>query len=233
MNITDIAIEPLPFTIEIAETESLFHSALAVRQAAYARHNPEVGTLLQNAEIEDSIAGSLVLIARSKADARTLGSMRIHTNAVLPLPLEKYTALPPGIAGRRLAEATRLGIMPHPLGPAVRAALFKAFYLHCVQQEVDFMVITSARSLYRMYKQMTFMDIDPAADYRSMPHSGTLPLRAMYLEVRESERAWGEAHHPLFTFMFRTIHEDINLTSAASLGAAAVLPMPLSTTDSA
>ena len=216
MILSTLASEPLPFTIEKADTDQLLEDALMVRHAAYARHYPFIGMKLETAEPEDFIDGSVVFLARAKHDSQAIGTMRVNINAGQALPMEKYSPLPQAFAGRRLAEPSRLGIVSNAFGlTAVRDALFKACLMHCVAQQVDYAVVTCARALYKGYKQWGFTDVDPAADYVAMPNSVNIPIRAMYLDFKRLEPTWLDTQHPRYRYLFGTTHLDIKLPPLA------------------
>ena len=44
-----------------------------------------------------------------------------------------------------------------------------------------------------------------------MRHIGNIPHRVMAFEVKSGETRWAEADHPLFYFMCRTRHPDIDV----------------------
>ena len=44
-----------------------------------------------------------------------------------------------------------------------------------------------------------------------MRHGGNIPHRALSFEVGSAEARWEEASHPLFNFIFRTAHPDLDL----------------------
>ena len=123
---------------------------------AYARHLPTFAQTLGDPEPADAELGALVLLARSKLDGTPLGTLRIQTNRHRPLDLERSMNLPAHLAHARLAEATRLGLAQGEGGRLVKAALFKAFYLHCRQSGVEHMVITGRVPIDRQYQRLLF-----------------------------------------------------------------------------
>ena len=143
--------ELLPFVIRPAVTEEDFRKAADIRHRAYARHVPEFAASLRAPEPEDYDDGSLVLLAEAKLDGSPLGTMRIQTNSGNPLKLEKSISLPSWLAGTSLAEATRLGVEQNAVGRMVRIALYKAYFLYCIETAVEWMVITARKPLDRLY----------------------------------------------------------------------------------
>ncbi len=189
---------------------------MQIRHAAYARHVPEFAESLRSPEAYDAMDGVVVLLAESKLDGTALGTMRIQTNLYRPLTLEQSVTLPEWLADRPLAEATRLGVTDRLQGRAVKTVLFKAFFLYCQQQQIDWMVITARSPIDRQYERLMFNDVDPARGYVPLRHVGNLPHRIMSFEVGTAEARWAAARHPLFDFIFRTRHVDIDVEQPAA-----------------
>lgn len=201
--------EWLPFTVEVVASDEALHAAIAVRQAAYARHLPEFSERLSQPEPADLEPGVTLLLARSKVDGEALGSMRIQTNAYKPLPMEASVELPTRLSTAYLAEATRLGVTQAHVGRLVKTALFKAFYLHCLAEEVDHMVVTARAPLDRQYQRLVFDEVFPERGPIPMAHVGNIPHRVLSFDVAKAEINWEAARHPLRDFMFHTFHPDI------------------------
>lgn len=212
-----MATERLPFSVRVVRTEAELNKAVKVRHDAYARHVPEFAQTLQRAEAYDTMDGVVVLLAESKLDGTPLGTMRIQTNAFRPLTLEQSIELPESLRGRPLAEATRLGVTEQIQGRAVKTVLFKAFFLYCQQQRIDWMVITARTPIDRQYERLLFQDVDPSRGYVPLRHVGNLPHRIMSFEVGTAEQRWAAHRHPLFDFIFRTNHVDIDLGERPAL----------------
>lgn len=207
--------ELLPFTVRIVRTGEALDKAVRIRQEAYSRHVPELARSLGRAESYDGEAGTIILLAESKLDGSAVGTMRIQTNQYKPLSVEQSLALPEWLQGYSLAEATRLGIIRGRIGHMAKIALFKAYYLYCLQTDVDWMVITARAPLDRQYEALLFQDITPDGSYIPMRHIGNLPHRAMALSVTAAQDNWSMANHPLLGFMVHTHHPDIHTGPSA------------------
>jgi hypothetical protein len=229
---TPMKEENLPFTIRVVSNVKDLEKAVSIRHAAYMRHVPAFAQSLTTPENADSEDGTVVLLAESKFDGSPVGTMRIQTNEFQPLALEKSVTLPSSLAGCRLAEATRLGVTQERVGRMVTTALFKAFFLYCRQNRVEWMVITGRSPVDRHYDRLLFTDVFPEIGYIPFPHVGNLPHRVMSFHVDSAEELWSTAQHPLFNFVFRTFHEDINVT-ATSLYKPKILVQPAATPASA
>lgn len=201
--------ERLPFSVRIVRNETALEKAVSIRHAAYERHIPAVAALLDKPEAADSEPGTAVLLAESKLDGSPLGTMRIQTNRFRRLALEQSLELPSWLQGKSQAEATRLGVIGSRMGRLVKTALFKAYYQYCVQEEIQWMVITARSPLDRGYEALLFQDAIPGAGYVPMRHVGNIPHRVLALCVASVEPDWKRVGHPLYGFFFHTTHADI------------------------
>jgi hypothetical protein len=204
-----LAVQRLPFTIRVAADETALLKAVEVRRSAYSRHLPELAMRMSEPDLADRAAGTAILLAESKLDGAPLGTMRIQTNRFGPLAVEQSVILPPWLKGRRLAEATRLGVAGGQIGRVVKTLLFKALFLYCQQREIDYMVITARGPLDREYEAMLFEDVFPEQGYIPMQHVGNVPHRVLAGQVMAAEARWQAIGHPLFTLVFQTSHPDI------------------------
>ncbi len=203
--------EILPFTVRLVHDDEDLGKAVQIRHSAYARHLPKFAETLKAPEREDSDSGVTVLLAESKLDGSPLGTMRIQTNQFKPLCVEQSIELPEWLKGKRLAEATRLGVTDGKGGRLVTTVLFKAFYLYCQQIGTEWMVITGRSPIDRQYERMLFEDVFPGIGYIPLAHVGNLPHRIMASSVDTAKARWTAAKHPLLDFMLETHHPDINV----------------------
>ncbi|VVE62430.1 hypothetical protein PCA31118_01009 [Pandoraea captiosa] len=208
---TALREERLPFVITIASDESSLRDAVAMRQAAYGRHLPDLAATLSEPETSDREPGAIVLMARARLDGAVLGTMRIQTNRYQALHLEDSAPLPAWLDSAALAEATRLGVVAGPVGRVVKTALFKAFYQYCLLSGIDWMVITARPPLHRQYEALMFTDVFPGQDLIPMAHVGGIGHRVLALDVAQARTRWQSAGHPLFAYMCLTHHPDLRL----------------------
>ncbi|WP_211451214.1 N-acyl amino acid synthase FeeM domain-containing protein [Collimonas antrihumi] len=205
--------ERLPFTVRIADDEPALRKAVDIRRAAYGRHLPELAKKMDRVEPADIAQGAVVLLAESKLDGTCLGTIRIQTNRFQPLALEQSVILPDWLQGRRLAEATRLGVADGQIGKVVKSLLFKAYFQYCFENDIDWMVITARSPLDRQYTAMLFQDVFPGRGFIPMIHVGNLPHRVLAFEVETVEPRWKAVNHPLFQLIFELDHPDLVLST--------------------
>ena len=208
---TQQAIERLPFTIHRVETEDDLLKAVRIRHAAYARHVPEFARSLALPEAADYESDTIVLLAESKLDGSPIGSTRIRTNLFRPLGVEESIALPSWLQGRRMVEATRLGVDEGRTGRVVKMALIKACFMYCEDNAIDYSVATGRPPVDRQYEQLLFTDVFPEQVAVPLRHVGNIPHRVMAFEIASFEQRYRDARHPLFNFFFNTHHPDIDV----------------------
>ena len=211
---TGMTEEMLPFTLRLVRTPAQLAKAVQIRHSAYARHLPDFAQTLKEPESADAEDGVVVLLAQSKLDGSALGTMRIQSNEFKPLCLEQSVDLPAEMSSRRLAEATRLAVTSDKVGRLVKAVLFKAYFLHCQNTAVDWMVIAGRSPIDRQYDRLLFEDVFPGMGYIPLRHAGNLPHRVMSFHIDSAKRRWAAVNHPMLDFMCHTHHPDIELDLA-------------------
>lgn len=209
------AIERLPFTVRRVETEADLLKAVRIRHAAYARHVPDFARSLAQPEAADYDADTIVLLAESKLDGTPIGSTRIRTNLYRPLGVEESIVLPDWLQGKRLVEATRLGIDEGRVGRMVKIALIKACFMYCEDNAIDYSVATGRPPVDRQYDQLMFVDVFPELGLVPLRHVGNIPHRIMAFEIATFQQRWAEARHPMLNFFFHTHHPDIDIGPVA------------------
>jgi hypothetical protein len=210
-----LAEEHLPFTVKVVRNAVELRKAIQIRHAAYNRHVPALAEILRSAEPLDNEDGVVVLLAESKLDGSPIGTMRIQSNRYRPLALEQSVELPAALTQRSLAEATRLGVTEERVGRLVKTVLFKAYFLYCQKAGIDWMVIAGRTPIDRQYDRLLFKDVYPGLGYVKLAHANNMPHRILSFDVSAAEVNWAAAKHPLFDFIFRTSHPDIDLRDSA------------------
>lgn len=214
------APHPLRFTIHRAVTETDLRAAGEVRAASYGKHLPNVTSLWSEPDALDRDPDTAVFVAFDRASGDPVGTVRLATNAQGPTQIERSAPVPRAIAGRLIAEVTRLAVRPGHNDPLVKLGLMKASYLYCLANQVRWMVI-GARSdaLVRGYRRLGFTDL--ADESVPLAHAADLPHRLLGFDVTAAERNWHALHHPFYDFMVRTYHPEIRLFGAPATQVAA------------
>lgn len=205
--------ELLPFTVRVVRSEKSLYKAVAIRQAAYARHVPEFAQKLKGPEPNDYDRGSMILLAESKFDGTPVGTIRVQSNRYRSLTIEDSAELPARMQGSNMVEATRLAITEGRVGRVTKVVLIKALYLYCLEANISWVIAGARPPLDRQYDAFLMEDLYQG---RLIPlrHAGNIPHRILALDVPGARLRWGGARHPLFDFMCHTHHPDIDLSNA-------------------
>jgi hypothetical protein len=158
----------------------------------------------------DFAPGTTVFLCRAKADGRATGTMRIQSNACGPLLMESSLSLPPWLHRGARAEITRLAVRVGA-DPLTRLSLWKASYLYCIANQLHWMVVGARNdALIRNYVRLGFVDVFSPDEQMPLAHTGGLPHRIMAFDTTSAQRRWGEMRHPLYQFVFETLHADLD-----------------------
>ena len=202
----------LPFRVRLVRNEDQLYQAIQVRYEAYARHHPAVVADRVGVEEEDDKkADAIVLLAESKIDSAPMGSMRVHVNVSEPLVFEKEFSLPERYRHKTLAHITRLAVTGGDAGRLVKLALFKTLHRYCHALQIDWMLVAGVPPLHRQYLKLGFTDVFDDGLLRPSITTASLPARLLSFEVPSAERRWSDAGHPLYNFMVRDFHPDIEI----------------------
>lgn len=207
---TETVVEWLPFTVRQVRSKGDLQKAINLRHMAYARHLPLFAEALKVPESDDLEKGVVVLIAESKLDGSTLGTVRIQTNLFNPLNMEQSIELPPRFHGKTIAEVRRLAVAPGNPGRLVKMVLLKACYQYCAQNELDWILVAARRPLDRTYEQLTLADVLDGRTFIPLPRENNVSHRVLGLETVTFLDRLMAAKHPLLNFFFHTEHPDID-----------------------
>jgi hypothetical protein len=205
----------LPFSVHICRTEEQLVEVQKLRSLAYGHHLPLVAESFGRADPIDRERDTTIFYARDKKTGQMVGSARIQTNRFAPLQIERSVQLPSPRTGQRLAEITRLTVLPgydHP----VRMAMVKASYVFCVAMQVAGILAGSRKSLVRQYTALGFTDLFD--DERLVPllHAGGMDHRILFVNLITAESEWRSMNHPAYGFIFHTYHPDIAIFESMS-----------------
>jgi hypothetical protein len=203
----------LGFTLQLASSYEDLLDACRVRSQAYGHHLPEIGHRLAEPDELDFALGTTVFVCRDKSEGRAVGTMRIQSSAFGPLLMESSFDLPPWLRGSTRAEVTRLAVSVGA-DPLVRLSLWKASYLFCVANHLDWMVIGARNeALIRNYRRLGFVDAFGPDQLMPLAHTGGVPHRILAFDNTSARQRWSEMRHPLFRFVFETEHADLKVST--------------------
>jgi len=206
----------LPFSVRIVRTDAQLSKAVTIRAEAYSRHIPRLGEALKNAEAADRASDTIIFLAESHETGEPLGTIRIHTNFSSPIPIEESIELPTNFRGRAIAGVSRLAVKSGPKGRLVKLALFKALHRYCLAKQIEWLVIGARPPLDKGYLDLGFVDVFPDFRPRPLASAGGVAHRILCFEVFTAERRWFELSHPLYVFMGKRYHPDIEIFASVS-----------------
>jgi hypothetical protein len=223
---TEMQTERLPFTVKLATSEEDLAKAVSIRYQAYARHLPVVAATLDRPESLDREEGTVVVLAESKLDGTPIGTMRIQNNRNKKLALEHSVDLPEWLRDESKIEIARFGVADGRIGRLVKTVLVKAGFQYCLLNDIDWLVIAARSPLDRQYEKLLFQDVFPDLGFIPMQHAGNIPHRVLAFDVANAYERWTTANHPLFNFMCKTHHPDLQLANRNASIEAVVARLP-------
>jgi hypothetical protein len=212
---TDGRVKRFPFTVRLATTAEDFRDAVDVRRAGYGRHLPDLAATMVGPDPFDARPDVSVMIVKSKLDGEPLGTARIQLNTMGPLCVEQAVTMPSALQGKRLAEITRLCVVPGSAGMLAKLAIWKGVYFFLEAAQVQWTVAAGRTPLDRQYLDISFEDLYPERGLVPLGYAGNIPHRVMGLDHSTSYQRWKAESHRLFDFVFNTDHPDIEVSDAA------------------
>ncbi len=205
--------ERLPFTVRLVRNEDDLAKAVQIRHIAYARHMPLFADALSTPEMDDTEDGAVILLAESKLDGSPLGTARIQTNRYRPLNMEQSIELPIWLKDQSIAEVRRLAVAPGNPGRLVKMILFKACFLYCQQNGLEWIVVAARPPVDRSYEKLLFRDVLAGKTFIPLPRENNVPHRVLGLEIETLKAHLTQTKHPLLNFFCYIQHPDIDVGS--------------------
>ena len=209
-----MSVDSLSFTVREVDTEDDLAKVCALRAVCYGRHAPALSEHMAQPDRVDRSPWTSIFLCEDKASGAAIGTMRVVDNARgARLGIEEFLEVPERMAGSTRGEMTRLVVAPGS-DPLVKAALWKAGYLRCVQSRVQWLIIGARKpGLIRQYEYLGARDM--YGDQRLVPlgHGWSLPHRVLVFDVANAVTHWYEQQHRLLRFMVETEHPDIRTSS--------------------
>lgn len=209
-----MSVDSLSFTVRDAVTEDGIAKVCELRARCYGRHAPALREHMAHPDAIDRSPWTSIFLCEDKSSGAPIGTMRVVDNTRgSSLEIEQFLEVPGWMASDTRGEMTRLVVAPGS-DPLVKAALWKAGYLRCLQTRVKWLVIGARKpGLIKQYQYLGAKDM--YADQRLVPlgHGWSLPHRIFVLNVLTAADDWYEGRHRLLRFMVETEHPDISISS--------------------
>ncbi|MEO5881511.1 MAG: hypothetical protein ABIQ06_03770 [Caldimonas sp.] len=209
-----MSVDFLSFTVREVDTEDDLAKACTLRAECYGRRAPALREPMAAPDLIDASPWTTIFLCEDKASGAAIGTMRVVDNARgAKLEIEAFLEVPERMAQGTRGEMTRLVVAPGS-DPLVKAALWKAGYLRCVQSRVQWLIIGARKpGLIKQYEYLGAKDMYD--DQRLVPlgHGWSLPHRIFVFDVASAANDWYELQHRLLRFMVETEHPDIRISS--------------------
>jgi len=209
-----MSVDSLSFTVREVDTEDGLAKVCSLRSECYGRHAPALREPMALPDRFDTSPWTSIFLCEDKATGAPVGTMRVVDNVHgARLEIEEFLDVPEWMAGSARGEMTRLVVVPGS-DPLVKAALWKAGYLRCVESRVQWLLIGARKpGLIRQYEYLGAKDL--YGDQRLVPlgHGWSLPHRIFAFDVANAASDWYEQQHRLLRFMVETEHPDIRVSS--------------------
>jgi hypothetical protein len=211
-----MSIDLLSFTLRLVDTPEDLTKVCQVRSMGYGHHAPALREHMSVPDAIDLSPWTSVFLCEDKVSGAPLGTMRVqdNTRGGVQVEIEKYLQLPGWLTGGGgRCEMSRL-VIAAGADPLVKAALWKAGYLHCLAMQVHWLIIGARKpGLMKQYLYLGAKDM--YEDRRLVPlgHGWNLPHRIFVMNVRTAAHDWHEGEHRLLRFMVETAHPDISVAS--------------------
>ena len=207
-----MAIQTLPFTVQVVSGPSSLQDACDVRAAGYGHHLPAVRERYSGPDSMDLEPDTTLLVAYDKRSGSAVGTARIRTTTYGgSTPIESYIELSESMRQDGRGEITKLAAIPGA-DPLVKLAIWKAGYLYCLANQVRWLFITArSRALIRQYRHLGAKAFHDDERMLALDYVAGIPHQVLVFDVISAERSWHASNHALFGFMFNTLHPDLQL----------------------
>jgi hypothetical protein len=208
-----------PFSIRIVRTPDQLQSAVDVRYEAYSEKLQALASKVRQPGPLDFSHDPIVLLAENRLTEKPVGTLRINTGPNI-LDMLDDIHLPDNIANERVAFVSRMAVTGsvHER-QLVRNLLQKAVFQLCIAKQLTRILLLAVEPRERLFYRCGFSDVFADGKARHPVFLDRFPVKALYADTYGMERLWKEEKHPLYDFLFRTFHPEIEVfSSLSSLG---------------
>src|SRR3954468_1763429 len=197
-----MSVDSLSFTVREVETEDDIAKVCELRAMCYGRHAPALREHMAHPDAIDQSSWTSIFLCEDKSSGTPIGTMRVVDNTRgTKLEIEQFLEVPGWMAGDTRGEMTRLVVAPGS-DPLVKAALWKAGYLRCLQARVQWLVIGARKpGLIKQYQYLGAKDMYADGHLVPLGHGWGLPHRIFILNISTAATDWYEGRHRLLRFM--------------------------------
>lgn len=217
-----MSVDSLSFTVREVDSAQDMARVCELRASCYGRRAPALREPMSQPDVFDRSPSTSVFLCEDKVSGAAIGTMRVVDNTLGgDLDIEEFIEVPAWLSRTVRGEMTRLVVAPGA-DPLVKAALWKAGYLRCLQAQVQWLIIAARKpGLIKQYEYLGAKDM--YADQRFVPvgRGWSSPHRIFIFNIETAKDDWYLGRHRLLRFMVETEHPDIHLPSVHRAAATA------------
>ena len=205
-----------PYRVRIVRTREQLQLAVDVRYKAYTEKLQALASKVRQPGSLDFTHEPIVLLAENTLIDQPVGTLRINTGPNFLATLKDIN-LPETIVGERVAFVSRMAVTGtvHERH-LVRLLMQKAVFQLCIAKQLSRILLLAVEPRERLFYRCGFSDVFPDGNARFPAFLDGFPVKALYADTYSMERVWREQKHPLYDFLFRTFHPEIEVFSSLS-----------------
>lgn len=202
--------------IRIARTEEQIQQAVAVRYQAYAERLTGLAGDVAIKEDLDRTVDPVILLAEDATTSQVIATARLNSGPGVREMLAQID-LPPKYADDRLGYFSRMAAIGSPVAKKIaRGLLHKALLQICVAKQVDRMLLLVGNVRSKLYLPWGFQPVFPQSKLLHPEIVHGRPVNLFQLETRKAEATALQLGGPLYDFLFRTYHDEIEVFNSLS-----------------
>lgn len=208
-----------PYTVRIVRKPDQLQLAVEVRYQAYSEKLQALAAKVRQPGPLDFSHGPVVLLAENRLTGEAVGTLRLNTGASF-LSLLEDIKLPPNIVKERTAFVSRMAVTGTVQErQLVRNLMQKAVFQLCIAKQLNRILLLAVEPRERLFYRCGFSDVFEDGGSRHPAFLDGFPVKALFADTYSMERVWRGEKHPLYDFLFRTFHPEIEVfSSLSSLG---------------
>jgi hypothetical protein len=145
-----MSIDISQIQVRRAATSADLNKAFSIRWQGYKKYFSDESQIVDGYDYADNCT----LLLAIDEDTNPVGTLRLLNSGFGPTEIESFISIESLLEPNEMpfVEATRFSVPPHPLSREIKIALKKAFYLYCIANQVDTMLIWVRPSAAREHK---------------------------------------------------------------------------------
>ena len=183
-----------------------FSKVFSVRWQGYKKYFSDESQVVDGYDYADNCT----LLLATDGDDNPVGTLRLLNSGLGSTEIESFISMKSLLEPYEMpfVEATRFSVPSHPLSREIKIALKKAFYLYCVANNIDTMLIWVRPSAAREHKSFLFVEAGEKGNFMH-PLLGNVLHKTLKFGINEARVEWQRINHPLLAFMVEQEHSNL------------------------